>query len=161
MQSITPCLWFDGQALEAAEFYTSLFPDSSLAEQHRTKSDTPGGKSGSVMLVTFTLAGRTYQALNGGPHYKFNEAISLSVSCDDQAEVDHFWERLTADGGKPGKCGWLKDKYGLSWQIVPKVLGQFLGGPDPVKAKRAMQAMLQMSKLEIAGLQRAYDGEPG
>ena len=110
------------------------------------------------MLVTFTLAGRTYQALNAGPQYKFNEAISLSVSCDDQAEVDYFWERLVSDGGKPGRCRWLKDKYGLSWQIVPKVLGQFLGGPDPVKAKQAMQAMLQMSKLEIAALKRAYDG---
>ena len=160
MQSITPCLWFDGQALEAAEFYTSLFPGSSMGEAHQTKSDTPGGKANSVMLVTFTLAGRTYQALNGGPHYKFNEAISLSVSCDDQVEVDHFWERLTADGGKPGKCGWLKDKYGLSWQIVPKALGQFLGGPDPVKAKRAMHTMLQMSKLDIAALQRAYEDDP-
>ena len=155
---ITPCLWFKSEALEAAQFYTATFPNSSIGHVHRSTVDYPGGKPGSVLMVAFTLAGQRYQALNGGPHDTFNDAISLSVSCDDQAEVDHLWTALTADGGKPVRCGWLKDKYGLSWQIVPKRLVELLGDSDPAKSRRVMQAMMQMIKIDIAGLERAYAG---
>lgn len=154
-QKITPCLWFENNAEEAARFYTSIFPDSSIQNVHRAKSDTPGNKEGDVLLVEFTLAGQRYQALNGGPHEKFNDAISLSVDCADQAEVDRYWEALTADGGKPVQCGWLKDKYGLSWQIVPRRLTELLSDPDPAKAKRVMQAMMKMVKLDVPALEAA------
>jgi predicted 3-demethylubiquinone-9 3-methyltransferase (glyoxalase superfamily) len=156
-QTITPCLWFQDKALEAAEFYTSVFRNSSIVHVHRTTTDTPGPKAGSVLMVVFTLAGQQYQALNGGPHDKFNDAISLSVSCEDQAEVDRLWSALTSDGGKPVQCGWLKDKYGLSWQIVPKRLPELLGNPDREKSKRVMQAMLKMKKIDIAGLEAAAE----
>jgi predicted 3-demethylubiquinone-9 3-methyltransferase (glyoxalase superfamily) len=158
MSKITPCLWFEGNALEAAQFYTSIFPDSRIDDVHNARSDTPGNKAGDVLLVSFTLAGQNYQALNGGPHDKFNDAISLSVSCNDQAEVDRLWDRLTSGGGKPVQCGWLKDKYGVSWQIVPRQLGELLGNPDPAKGKRVMQAMLKMVKLDIAALEAAAAG---
>jgi predicted 3-demethylubiquinone-9 3-methyltransferase (glyoxalase superfamily) len=158
MSKITPCLWFEGYALDAAKFYTSVFPSSELGEVHRARSDTPGNKAGDVLLVTFTLAGQAYQALNGGPHDKFNDAISFSVSCADQAEVDRLWSKLTADGGKPVQCGWLKDKFGVSWQIVPKRLMELLGHPDPDTGKRVMQAMLKMVKLDIAALEAAAAG---
>ena len=125
---------------------------------HHARSDTPGNKEGDVLLVEFTLAGHRYQALNGGPHDKFNDAMSLSVRCEDQAEVDRLWTALTADGGKPVQCGWLKDKYGLSWQIVPKQLPELLSSSDPARAKRVMQAMLQMVRIDIAKLQAAADG---
>ena len=156
-QKITPCLWFASQALDAAQFYTSIFPDSKIRDVHHAKADTPSGKEGSVLLVTFTIAGQNYQALNGGPHDRFNDAISMSVSCEDQAEVDRYWTALTADGGKPVQCGWLKDKFGLSWQIVPKVLPELLS--DPAKGKAVMQAMMKMIKLDVAGLRRAADGK--
>src|SRR3712207_457888 len=156
-QTITPGLWFESEALEAAEFYTSIFPESSIVRVQRTPADTPGPKAGSVLIVLFKLAGQDYQALNGGPHDKFNDAISMSVSCEDQAEVDRLWSALTADGGKPVQCGWLKDKYGLSWQIVPKRLPELLGQPDREKSKRVMQAMLKMQKIEIAGLEAAAE----
>jgi predicted 3-demethylubiquinone-9 3-methyltransferase (glyoxalase superfamily) len=156
-QTITPCLWFEDKALEAAGFYTSVFRNSTIVNVHRTPADTPGPKAGSVLMVEFTLAGQRYQALNGGPHDKFNDAISMSVSCEDQAEVDRLWSALTADGGKPVQCGWLKDKYGLSWQIVPKRLPELLGNPDPEKSKRVMQAMLKMVKIDIAGLEAAAE----
>lgn len=155
MQKITPCLWFENQALEAAEFYTSVIPDSSIVTVQRAPADTPGPKAGAVLLVQFKLAGQNYQALNGGPHDKFNDAISLSVSCEDQDEVDRLWSALTADGGKPVQCGWLKDKYGLSWQIVPKRLPALLAQADPEKSKRVMQAMMKMVKIDIAGLEAA------
>ena len=155
MQKITPCLWFESEALEAAEFYTSVFPDSSIVKVQRTPADTPGPKAGSVLMVQFRLAGQDYQALNGGPHDKFNDAISLSVSCNDQTEVDRYWSALTAGGGKPVQCGWLKDKYGLSWQIVPKRLPELLADPDPGKAKRVMEAMMKMVKIDIAVLEAA------
>ena len=158
-QKITPSLWFATNALEAAEFYTSVFPNSAIGEVHRSTVDYPGGKSGSVLMVTFTLAGQSYQAFNGGPHDAFNDAISLSVNCEDQAEVDRLWAALTADGGKPVQCGWLKDKYGLSWQIVPKRLVELMSGPDREGSKRVMQAMMKMVKLDVAGLERAYDGK--
>jgi predicted 3-demethylubiquinone-9 3-methyltransferase (glyoxalase superfamily) len=157
-QKITPCLWFESNALEAAQFYTSVFPKSEIREVHRSMADTPGNKEGSVLLVTFTLTGQAYQALNGGPHDRFNDAISLSVSCDDQAEVDRLWAALTADGGRPVQCGWLKDKFGVSWQIVPKRLQELMADPDREKGKRVMQAMMRMVKLDVAELQRAYDG---
>jgi len=159
MDKITPCLWFEGNALEAAQFYTSVFPNSEIREIHNGRVDTPGSQEGSVLLVTFALAGQSYQALNGPPHDKFNDAISLSVSCEDQAEVDRLWAALTADGGKPIQCGWLKDRFGVSWQIVPKRLPELLSDPDLEKGKRVMQAMMRMVKLDIADLQRAYDGK--
>src|ERR687893_443926 len=155
MQKITPCLWFETEALEAAEFYTSAFPGSSIVTVQKTPADTPGPKAGSVLMVQFRLAGQDYQALNGGPHHKFNDAISLSVSCEDQEEVDRLWSALTADGGKPVQCGWLKDKYGLSWQIVPKRLPELLADPDPAKGKRVIEAMLKMVKIDIAALEAA------
>ena len=154
-QTITPCLWFENNALEAAEFYTSVFPDSSIVTVQRAPADTPGPKAGSVLVVQFKLAGQDYQALNGGPHDKFNDAISLSVSCNDQTEVDRLWSALTAAGGKPVQCGWLKDKYGLSWQIVPKRLPELLADPDPGKAKRVMEAMMKMVKIDVAALEAA------
>ncbi len=157
-QMITPCLWFESEALEAAEFYTSVFPNSSIVTVQRTPADTPGPKAGSVLLVQFKLAGQDYQALNGGPHDKFNDAISLSVMCQDQKEVDRFWSALTAGGGKPVQCGWLKDKYGLSWQIVPKRLPELLADRDPEKSKRVMEAMLKMIKIDIAALESAAAG---
>lgn len=149
MNKIVPFLWFDGQAEEAANFYVSLFPDSKIT--HVTPG--PGGKT---MWVSFDVAGQTLYALNGGPQYKFTEAISLFVDCKDQAEVDDLWGRLTADGGQEGQCGWLKDKYGLSWQIIPSTLGELLGKDASGKV---MQAMLQMKKIDVALLQQAYDSK--
>jgi predicted 3-demethylubiquinone-9 3-methyltransferase (glyoxalase superfamily) len=157
-EKISPCLWFDGRAEEAARFYTSIFPDSRIDHIWKSTIDYPGGKVGDVILVEFTLAECSYQALNGGPHDQFNDAISLSVRCKDQAEVDRFWDALTADGGKPVQCGWLKDKFGVSWQIVPQALMDMMRDKDREKAKRAMTAMLQMVKLDIAELKRAYEG---
>lgn len=158
-QKITPCLWFDGNAEEAVRFYTSLFKDSSIDDVHRSRADYPGGTEGAVLLVAFTLAGQRYQALNGRRHDTFNDAISLSVDCEDQAEVDRLWEALTADGGRPVQCGWLKDKYGLSWQIVPRRLPELLADPDAARGKRVMQAMMQMVKIDIAALEQAAEAE--
>jgi predicted 3-demethylubiquinone-9 3-methyltransferase (glyoxalase superfamily) len=157
-QKITPCLWFEGNGEEAVRFYTSVFPGSSVEKVHRALVDTPGNKEGDVLFIEFTLAGQSYQALNGGPHDKFNDAISLSVDCADQAEVDRYWAALTADGGKPVACGWLKDKFGLSWQIVPRRMLELLSDPDPAKGKRAMQAMMNMVKLDVAALEAAAAG---
>jgi predicted 3-demethylubiquinone-9 3-methyltransferase (glyoxalase superfamily) len=158
MPTIAPCLWFDGRALEAAEFYISVFPNSHIDRILRSSIDTPGAKQGEPLLIEFTLAGKQYQALNGGPHHPFNDAISLSVLCKDQADVDRFWEALTADGGKPVQCSWLKDKFGVAWQIVPEALPRLLHDKDPVKAKRVMEAMIQMVKIDVATLQAAYNG---
>lgn len=155
-QKVRTCLWFDREAEEAANFYVSLFPNSRILDIARYGEAGPG-KPGSVLMVTFELAGALFLALNGGPVFKFNEAISLSVDCADQAEVDALWEKLSA-GGQRNRCGWLKDRYGLSWQIVPTRLPEFIGGPDKVGARRAMEAMLQMSKLDIAALEKAYAG---
>ena len=156
MPKITPFLWFDNQAEEAANFYVSIFKNSKIVNVSRYGEAGPGPK-GSAMTVVFQLDGQEFIALNGGPHFKFTEAISFSVDCKTQQEVDEYWEKLSA-GGKPGQCGWLKDKYGLSWQIVPSILGQLLGDKDPQKSKRAMEAMVKMTKLDIAALQRAYEG---
>ncbi len=155
MQKITPFLWFDTQAEEAASFYVSIFKNSKIKGVTRYGEAGPGPR-GSVMSVTFQLAGQDFIALNGGPQFKFTEAISLSVDGKTQKEVDELWKRLS-EGGEEGQCGWLKDKYGLSWQINPTVLGKMLGDRDPKKARRAMEAMLTMKKIDIARLKRAYD----
>ena len=158
MQKISTFLWFDDQAEEAASLYTSLFKNSKITSVNRY-SDAGPGQPGSVMTVSFELDGQEFTALNGGPEFKFTEAISLVVNCENQAEVDRLWEKLTADGGEESMCGWLKDKFGLSWQIVPSELGNFIGGPDPAGAQRATQAMLQMRKLDLAALKHAYEGK--
>jgi len=156
MQNITPFLWFDSQAGEAADFYVSIFRNSRVLKTVHYGAAGPGAP-GSVMTVEFELDGLRLVALNGGPHFKFSEAVSFVVNCDSQAEVDSYWERLSA-GGRPDRCGWLKDRYGLSWQVVPSVLPQLLGDPDSLKAQRTMQAMLKMDKLDIAVLRRAHAG---
>jgi predicted 3-demethylubiquinone-9 3-methyltransferase (glyoxalase superfamily) len=162
---IIPCLWFDNQAEDAAKFYTSIFKNSKIGKIGRYGKEgfeIHGGKEGTVMVVEFEIEGQMFTALNGGPIFKFTEAVSFQVMCDTQDEVDYFWEKLTK-GGDPNaqQCGWLKDKYGLSWQVIPKVLAELVGGPDPEKAGRAMNAMLQMKKFDIAKLQRAYGGKEG
>jgi predicted 3-demethylubiquinone-9 3-methyltransferase (glyoxalase superfamily) len=153
MQRITPFLWFDTQAEEAAKLYTSIFPKSKILSTARYGDAGPGPK-GSVMTVEFELDGQRIIALNGGPQFKFTEAISLVVDCKDQKEVDHYWSKLL-QGGKESRCGWLEDRYGVSWQIVPTVLGRLLSGPDAKKAKRVMEAMLKMKKIDIAALEAA------
>jgi predicted 3-demethylubiquinone-9 3-methyltransferase (glyoxalase superfamily) len=157
MAKITPVLWFDGRAEEAANFYVSLLPDSRVDNVARSPADTPSGSTGSVLTVDFTLAGQQFQGLNGGPDFKFNEAISFWIDCEDQAEVDRLWAALTANGGEESVCGWLKDRFGVSWQIVPRRLGELLGDPDPDRARRAMEAMLKMVKIDVAELERAAD----
>lgn len=158
MSSITNCLWFDGQAEEAAEFYVSVFPDSSVTAVSRYGEGAPF-PAGTALTVEFQLNGTPYQGLNGGPHYTFNEAISFSISCADQAEVDYYWDKLTADGGSEGQCGWLKDKFGVSWQVVPQALGSIMSRDDPAGVGRAMQAFMGMKKFDIAALEAAYRGE--
>ena len=159
MSKISPCLWFDGEAEAAAKFYVSLLPDSRIEKVQNNIADTPGGKAGSVLLVEFTLAGQRFMALNGGMRFEYTHAVSFKIDCADQAEVDRLWDALLADGGQAERCGWLRDRYGVFWQIVPTALAQYLGGPDPAGAKRAVAAMLQMVKLDIAGLKRAYEGQ--
>jgi predicted 3-demethylubiquinone-9 3-methyltransferase (glyoxalase superfamily) len=155
MQRITPFLWFDNQAEEAAAFYVSIFENSKIVGATRYGEAGPGPKGG-AMTVKFELEGNEFIALNGGPHFKFTEAISFSVDCKTQEEVDEFWRRLS-EGGEEGQCGWLKDKYGLSWQVNPRILGEMLSDPDPKKSKRVMEAMLKMKKIDIARLEQAYD----
>ncbi|MFN8585283.1 MAG: VOC family protein [Dehalococcoidia bacterium] len=157
MQKIHPMLWFNTQAEEAAEFYTSLFPDSRITDVARFGDGSPG-TAGTVMTVSFELAGQQLTALNGGPEFNFTEAISLYVDCADQAEVDRLWERLT-DGGEPGQCGWLKDRFGVSWQVIPSALGELMGDPDPERTGRVVQAMLQMTKIDVEGLRHAWAGD--
>jgi predicted 3-demethylubiquinone-9 3-methyltransferase (glyoxalase superfamily) len=153
MSDVTPFLWFDGQAEEAAAFYVALFPGSRIVNVTRCGDAGPGPK-GSAMTVSFELAGRPFIALNGGPHFKFNEAVSFSVSCSTQEEVDRYWAALT-DGGQESRCGWLKDRWGLSWQVIPTALGEMLSDPDPARSRPTMEAMLQMKKIDIAALRRA------
>jgi predicted 3-demethylubiquinone-9 3-methyltransferase (glyoxalase superfamily) len=155
MDKIKTFLWYDNQAEEAAKLYTSLFPDSRITNVTKYEN---AGPSGTVTIVDFELAGREFVAMSAGPEFKFNESISIMVDCEDQAEVDRYWNALTANGGEESMCGWLKDPWGLSWQIVPKVMNQLVGDPDPARASRAMQAMLSMQKLDIAALQAAADG---
>lgn len=156
MQKITPNLWFDGQAEEAATYYTSIFKNSRIVDVKRYGEAGPL-PAGTAMTVVFEIHGQEYIGLNGGPEFKFNEAVSFVVNCESQEEVDELWERLS-DGGEPGPCGWLKDRYGLSWQIVPTELNKLLGDPDPEKANRVMKAMLGMGKIEVQGLRDAYEG---
>jgi predicted 3-demethylubiquinone-9 3-methyltransferase (glyoxalase superfamily) len=150
MLTITPFLWFDTQAEEAMKFYATVFKRSKVLAVHRAQ--------GRVMSVEFELEGQKFMALNAGPHYKFTEAISFFVGCETQQEIDELWDKLLADGGAPSRCGWLKDKFGLSWQIIPNALGRMLGDTDPAKSGRVMNAMLQMDKLDVKRLQQAYDG---
>jgi predicted 3-demethylubiquinone-9 3-methyltransferase (glyoxalase superfamily) len=163
-QPIAPCLWFDKQAEEAARFYTGIFKNSKLGQISRygeTGRDVHGQAPGTVMTVEFELNGQRFTALNGGPQFKFTEAVSFQIMCETQEEVDHYWNRL-GEGGDPSAqvCGWLKDRFGLSWQVVPTALVRMIGDPDKAKAGRAMQAMLRMKKLDIAELERAFEGEP-
>lgn len=159
MPDTTPCLWFDhGLAEQASEFYTSVFPRSEILEVTRYGPDTPGPEGG-VMTVVFSLDGRRFVGLNGGPHFTFNEAVSFQITCADQDEVDHYWNALS-DGGEEGPCGWLKDRFGVSWQVVPAALFELTGDPDPDRAQRAVQAMLRMRKLDVAELRRAADQVP-
>jgi predicted 3-demethylubiquinone-9 3-methyltransferase (glyoxalase superfamily) len=155
MDKVTPCLWFDGNAEEAARFYTSLIPNSHVGEIERAAAETPSGPEGMVITVPFTLAGRSYIGLNGGPDFKFTEAISLSIDCEDQAEVDRLWQGLVEGGGEHSVCGWLKDRFGLSWQVIPRRLPELLASPDRDAARRVMQAMLRMTKIEVAELEAA------
>jgi len=150
MQKITPYLWFDNQAEEAMNFYVSIFKNSKVLS-------ITSGPNGTVMSVTFELEGQEFMALNAGPQFKFNESISFFVDCKTQQEVDELWNKLISGGGEESMCGWLKDKYGLSWQIIPSALGELLGDPDPEKSQRVMQAMLQMRKIDIEGLRQAYE----
>lgn len=152
MKKITPFLWFDTQAEDAMKFYVSLFKNSKVHNISR-------GPDGRAFIVSFELDGQEFMGLNAGPEFKFNEAVSMYVNCEDQAEVDYFWNALTADGGEESMCGWLKDKYGLSWQIVPKQLRELMGDPDPEKFQRVMGSMLKMKKIIVADLQKAYDGK--
>jgi predicted 3-demethylubiquinone-9 3-methyltransferase (glyoxalase superfamily) len=162
VQRITPCLWFDHQAEEAAQLYCSIFPKSRIGKVSRYGKEgreIHGKPEGSVMTVEFELDGQTFTALNGGPLFRFNEAISFQVHCETQEEVDHYWERLLeGDGAQPQQCGWLKDRYGVSWQIVPRALIQLVSDPASEKSQRAMKAMLQMKKIDIARLEQAYRG---
>ncbi len=160
-QKITPCLWFDSQAEEAAQLYVSVFGNSRIGRISRYGNEGQeihGRPPGSVMTVEFELEGQSFTALNGGPVFRFTEAISLQVGCETQDEIDYFWEKLAAGGGSEGPCGWLKDRFGLSWQVTPTVLQQMLRDPDPAKAGRVTKAFLQMKRFDIAALQRAYDG---
>ncbi len=160
MQKITPCLWFDTDGEEAANYYVSVFKNSKILNISRYG---PGmhRPEGLALTVEFELDGQRFTILNGGPEYTFDEAISFQVSCADQAEVDAYWSQLTADGGEEGRCGWLKDRWGMSWQIVPAQLGSYLGGADPEGAQRATQAMLEMRKLDIDVIRTAYEGAAG
>jgi predicted 3-demethylubiquinone-9 3-methyltransferase (glyoxalase superfamily) len=157
MQKVTPCLWFNGQAEEAAQFYVSVLPNSKIDKVVRSTVDTPGGPAGSVLVVEFTLAGNTFVGLNGGPKFSFTEAVSFQIATETQEETDRLWNALS-EGGSTNVCSWLKDRWGLSWQIVPTRLPQLLSDPDPGRRQRAMQAMMKMTKIDIAELERAADG---
>src|SRR6476646_4330985 len=162
MQKITPFLWFDNQADEAANFYTSLFENSKIGRIFRNTEEVAektGGPVGSVLTIEFEIEGQKFVALNGGPLFKFNESVSFVINCETQEEVDYFWEKLTADGGEESACGWLKDKFGVSWQVTPTVLIDMLHDKDAAKAERVMHAMLQMKKIDIPKLTAAYDGK--
>ncbi|MEA3051574.1 MAG: hypothetical protein QOG72_477 [Sphingomonadales bacterium] len=156
---ITPVLWFDGNGEEAANFYVSLLPDSRIDRVTRSPADYPSGKEGDVITVDFTLAGRQYQVLNGGPQFPFTEAVSFMIHCEDQAEVDRLWDALTADGGEAVQCGWLKDRFGFRWQICPEEMLEMLASDDRAAARRAFEAMMTMVKLDLPELKRAFEGK--
>ena len=159
MTRITPCLWYDGNAEEAATLYASIFPDSSVDAVHRAPIDYPAGEAGSVLTVDFTVMGMKFMGLNGGPHFKFDEAISFQIHTADQAETDLYWDALLASGGKPSACGWINDRFGLAWQITPKRLTEMMTSPDKAASARAMAAMMDMVKIDVATLERAFAGE--
>jgi 2-polyprenyl-6-hydroxyphenyl methylase/3-demethylubiquinone-9 3-methyltransferase len=159
MTRIAPCLWFDGDAEAAANLYASIFPDSSVDAVHRSPTDYPNGKAGDVLTVEFTVLGMKFLGLNGGPLFKFDEAVSFQIYTQDQAETDRYWNAILEYGGTPGACGWCKDRFGLSWQITPKVLTEMISSSDEAAARRAMEAMMTMTKIDIATLQRAFEGE--
>ena len=159
MQRITPFLWFDDQAEAAANFYVSVFKNSKITGTSHYTGEEPSGQKGSVMTVSFELDGQEFVALNGGPRFKFTEAVSFVVNCETQEEIDYYWERLTADGGEEVQCGWLADKFGLSWQVVPTKIREWMEDKDPARTQRVMHAVMQMKKLDMAAMQRAYDGK--
>jgi predicted 3-demethylubiquinone-9 3-methyltransferase (glyoxalase superfamily) len=162
MRKITPNLWFDRQAEDAARFYTSIFPNSKITSLNRFSAEmaqAAGMPEGTVLTVAFELDGNAFLALNGGPVFRFSEAVSFIIDCKDQEEVDYYWDRLTADGGQPGQCGWLKDRFGLSWQVVPAVLPKLMTDPDPQKQRAVGAAIMQMTKIDVAALERAASGE--
>jgi predicted 3-demethylubiquinone-9 3-methyltransferase (glyoxalase superfamily) len=160
VSKIAPCLWFDGQAEEAARFYTTLFPNSGIDEVQASPADNPSTAKGDVLTVYFHLDGSPFIGLNGGPDFQFNEAVSFSIDCEDQAEVDRYWDALRAAGGEPGPCGWLKDRFGVSWQVVPRQMTEMFASDDRAAAERAMQAMLTMGKIELAKVREAFEGVP-
>jgi predicted 3-demethylubiquinone-9 3-methyltransferase (glyoxalase superfamily) len=155
---LTTCLWFNGNAREAANFYASIFPDSSVEDNWMAPTDTPGNKKGEEIVVNFKIFGQNFIGLNGGPQFPHSEAISFQIPCRDQEEINKFWDLLTKDGGEESQCGWLKDKFGISWQITSPEMMKYLGGPDPEGSKRATEAMLQMKKIDLEEMKRAYLG---
>ena len=155
--ALTSWLWFDGNAREAAEFYVSIFPDSSIGNNWIAPTDTPSNEQGTEVVVDFTIFGQSFMGLNGGPMFTFSEAISFQIPCADQSEIDRYWDIFTKDGGTPGNCGWLKDKFGVSWQVISPQMEQYIGGPDPVGAHAATQAMLTMSKIVLDEMRTAYE----
>lgn len=158
-RDLITCLWFDGRAREAALFYTSIFPNSSIADHWLAPTDTPGNKQGEEVVVNFKIFGREFIALNGGPQFPHSEAISFQIPCVDQSEIDNYWEILIKDGGQESQCGWLKDKFGVSWQVTSPEMMKYLGGPDSQGAQRATQAMLKMKKIDLALMKSAYEGK--
>lgn len=156
---LSTCLWFDGNGREAAEYYVNLFPDSKLENNWITPTETPGNAPNTEVFVRFEIFGQQFMALNGGPHFQFSEAVSFEIPCKDQAEIDYYWNTMIADGGSESMCGWLKDKFGVSWQITSPKMGDYLGGADEAGRTRATQAMLQMKKIDLAELERAYLGD--
>jgi predicted 3-demethylubiquinone-9 3-methyltransferase (glyoxalase superfamily) len=160
LSKISPCLWFNGEAEAAAQHYTTIFPNSRILSVDRSPAETPSGPKDMVLTVNFSLDGQTFIGLNGGPDFKFSEAISFSIDCDDQAEVDRYWDALIEDGGEPSVCGWLKDRFGVSWQVIPRQLPEMLQSPDREAAGRAMEAMLKMTKIEVKGLEEAFSAVP-
>jgi predicted 3-demethylubiquinone-9 3-methyltransferase (glyoxalase superfamily) len=158
MSKISPFLWYDTQAEDAANFYVSIFPNSKVTQVARYPTDAPGKKAGEVMTVSFELDGQAFTGLNGGPNFSFDQAVSFVIDCKDQAEVDHYWEKLTAGGGKEVACGWLTDRFGMSWQVTPRALIELTTGPDKAKAQRVFAAMMQMVKIDIAKLEEAARG---
>jgi len=156
---LTTCLWFDGNAREAANFYTNIFPNSSIDDNWIAPTDTPGNKQGEEIVVNFKIFGHDFIALNGGPQFPHSEAVSFQIPCIDQSEIDHYWEILTKDGGQESQCGWLKDKFGVSWQVISAEMNNYLGGPDAAGAQRATQAMLSMRKIDLAAMKSAYEGK--
>jgi predicted 3-demethylubiquinone-9 3-methyltransferase (glyoxalase superfamily) len=160
MSKISPCLWFNGEAEAAAKHYTKIFPDSRILSVDRSPAETPSGPEGMVLTVMFELGGQTFIGLNGGSDFTFNESISFSIDCDGQAEVDHYWDALIAGGGEASVCGWLKDRFGVSWQVIPRRLPEMLQSPDRDAARRAMEAMLKMGKIDLEELEEAFTGVP-